>query len=135
MPAAEPVRLCADLWHTTGRRHLHGYHPIIAQVEYSGFNINAPQQFPITLVLLPGSGGNRVSPFTPTNGCGSAEVQFTASIDGAPDPTTYAWDFGNGNTGSDALPPAQTYGSPGTYTVSLQTTIGGYVLDVVTLSG
>ncbi|MBK6774914.1 MAG: PKD domain-containing protein [Flavobacteriales bacterium] len=108
---------------------------IIAQVEYSGFIINAPQQFPITLVVLPGSGGNSGFSFTPTNGCGSAEVQFTALIDGAPDPTTYAWDFGNGNTGSDALPPAQTYGSPGTYTVSLQTTIGGYVLDVVTLSG
>ena len=108
---------------------------IIAQVEYSGFVINAPQQFPITLVVLPGSGGNSGFSFTPTNGCGSADVQFTALIDGAPDPTSYLWDFGNGNTGSDALPPVQSYGSPGTYTISLQTTIGGYVLDVVTLSG
>lgn len=108
---------------------------IIAQVEYSGFVINAPQQFPITLVVLPGSGSNSGFSFTPTNGCGSADVQFTALIDGAPSPTTYAWDFGNGNTSSDMVPPVQTYGSPGTYTVSLQTTIGGYVLDVVTLSG
>lgn len=108
---------------------------IIAQVEYSGFVINAPQQFPITLVVLPGSGSNSGFSFTPTNGCGSADVQFTALIDGAPSPTSYAWDFGNGNTGTDMVPAVQTYGSQGTYTVSLQTTIGGYVLDVVTLNG
>ncbi|MFZ1688361.1 MAG: PKD domain-containing protein [Flavobacteriales bacterium] len=108
---------------------------IIAQVEYSGFTLNVPQQFPITLVVLPGSGGNSGFSFTPTNGCGSADVQFTALIDGAPNPTSYDWDFGNGNAGTDAAPAVQSYGSPGTYTVSLQTTIGGYVLDVVTLSG
>lgn len=32
--------------------------------------------------------------------------------------TTYVWEFGNGNT-STQFEPSQTYGSPGTYTVSL----------------
>src|SRR5690606_11365337 len=48
---------------------------------------------------------------------------------------TYAWDFGNGNTSDAALPPAQTYDEPGTYLVSLQTVIGGYVLGEVILTG
>lgn len=107
---------------------------ILAQVEYSGFTINAPQQFPITLVVQPGSGSNSGFSFAPSVACGTVQVQFDALIDGAPSPTTYAWDFGNGNTSTDASPGVQTYGGPGTYTVTLQTTIGGYVLDAVALN-
>jgi hypothetical protein len=107
---------------------------IIAQVEASGFTLNVPQSFGITLVVQPGTGGNASFSFTPTSGCGSADVQFTALVDGGALPTTYAWDLGNGTT--SALPdPQVSYNGPGTYAVSLATTIGGFVLTDVVLDG
>ena len=107
---------------------------IIAGVEYNGFPINAVQQFPLTLVVQPGTSSNTSFSFTPTTGCGSADVQFNALIDGQGAPVTYAWDFGNGNFGSDASF-LQHYDAPGTYSISLQTTIGGYVLNSVEVGG
>ncbi len=107
---------------------------IIAQVQASGFILNVPQSFGITLVVQPGTGGNTSFSFTPTSGCGSAEVQFTALLDGGTSPTTYAWAFGNGGT-SDLANPVTNYAAPGTYPVSLTTTIGGFVLTDVVLGG
>jgi len=107
---------------------------IIAQVQASGFTLNVPQSFGITLVVQPGTGGNTSFSFTPTSGCGNAEVQFTALLDGGTSPTTYAWDFGNGGT-SELADPVTNYAAPGTYPVSLTTTIGGYVLTDVVLGG
>ena len=107
---------------------------ILAGVEYNGFPINAVQQFPLTLVVQPGTSSNTSFSFTPTTGCGSAEVQFNALIDGQGAPVTYAWDFGNGNTGTEAAS-TQTYDAPGTYPISLQTSIGGYVLNNVSVGG
>ncbi len=107
---------------------------ILAGVEYNGFPINAVEQFPLTLVVQPGTSSNTSFSFTPTTGCGSAEVQFDALIDGQGSPVTYAWDFGNGNTGTEATA-NQVYNAPGTYGVSLQTSIGGYVLNNVAVGG
>lgn len=107
---------------------------IIAGVEYNGLPINANEQLSLVLNVLPGTGGNTSFTFTPTTGCGSAEVQFNALINGQGAPVTYAWDFGNGNTG-DAVSSTQHYDAPGTYSIALQTTIGGYVLDGVALDG
>lgn len=107
---------------------------IIAGVEYNGFPINAVKQFPLTLVVQPGTSSNTSFSFTPTTGCGTADVQFNALIDGQGAPVTYAWDFGNGNLGSDASS-IQHYAGPGTYSVSLQTSIGGYVLNNVEVGG
>jgi PKD repeat protein len=107
---------------------------IIAQVNYNGFTLNVPQQFPITLVVQAGSGSNTGFTFTPTNGCGTADVLFNALIDGQGAPVTYDWDFGNGNTSNDASP-SQTFTVPGTYAIQLQTTIGGNVITSVVLSG
>lgn len=107
---------------------------ILAGVEYNGFPINAVQQFPLTLVVQPGTSSNTSFSFTPNTGCGSAEVQFDALIDGQGSPVTYVWDFGNGNTGSEASA-TQTYATPGTYSVNLQTSIGGYVLNNVSVGG
>ncbi|MFN3876300.1 MAG: PKD domain-containing protein, partial [Flavobacteriales bacterium] len=53
---------------------------------------------------------------------------------GAPNPTSYAWDFGNGSTSTLQNPPPQTFSPDGSYQVTLQTTIGGYVLQSVTLT-
>jgi PKD repeat protein len=108
---------------------------IIASVTFSGFDIDAPQQFQLPLTVLPGTGGNSSFTYSPTSGCGSVEATFNALIDAAPSPTSYAWDFGNGNTSTLADPPAQTYSTPGTYVISLATTVGGYVLNTVNVTG
>lgn len=108
---------------------------IIAGVTYSGIPINSPQQFSLLLNVLPGSGGNNSFTFTPTTGCGSVTSEFQALLDGAPSPTSYLWDFGNGGSSDMALPPAQTYNGPGTYVITLETTIGGFVLGQVDLTG
>lgn len=76
------------------------------------------------------------SSFTGLNitGCDSVTSTFEALIDGSPNPTLYAWDFGNGNTSTDMLPPAQTYDTAGNYPVILETTIGSYQLDDITVN-
>ncbi len=107
---------------------------IIAQVNYNGFTLNVPQQFPITLLVQTGNGTNTGFAFTPTNGCGTADVHFNALISGQGDPVTYVWDFGNGNASAEASP-SQTYTVPGSYSIHLQTTIGGNVMTSVVLSG
>jgi len=107
---------------------------ISAQVEASGFTLTVPQTFGVTLVVQAGSGGNASFTFTPNSGCGSADVQFTALLDGSPSPTSYAWDFGNGNTSNSATPSA-SFTTPGDHVVTLTTTIGGFVLTDVVLGG
>lgn len=108
---------------------------LVAAVSVGGFPANSPQTFSITLVVLPGSGSNNGFSFSPTTGCGTAEVNFQALIDASPQITTYNWDLGNGNTSTLANPPAQQYDSPGTYEVTLGTTISGFVLQTVVLTG
>lgn len=54
--------------------------------------------------------------------CAGSSVTFTQSSLG--DQLTYSWNFGNGNTSTSATAPAQTYTTPGTYTVLL--TVTGY---------
>lgn len=108
---------------------------VLAHVSASGFELDVPQDFNTTITVLPGSGGNTSFSYSPTSGCGSVTTNFTALIDASPSPMSYAWDFGNGNTSGGAQPPAQTYGSPGTYVITLETTIGGYVLSTVALTG
>jgi len=107
---------------------------ISAQVEASGFTLNVPQTFGVTLVVQAGSGGNASFTFTPSSGCGSVDVQFTALLDGDPAPTSYAWDLGNGNTSNSATPSA-SFNTPGDHVVALTTTIGGLVLNDVVLGG
>ena len=53
---------------------------------------------------------------TPTAGCGPLHVQLTDQSTGSP--IFWSWDFGNGQT-SNQQNPTVTYGSPGTYTVTL----------------
>lgn len=108
---------------------------IIASVTFSGFDVDAPQQFSIPLVVLPGSGSNNSFSFTPSSGCGTVDVDFDALIDASPAPMTWNWDLGNGTTSAVAQPPTQSYSAPGSYTVSLETTILGYNLNTVSITG
>ena len=108
---------------------------ILAGVNFNGFDVSVPQEFSILLNVLPGAGGNASFAYSPTAGCGSVTANFEALIDGAPSPTTYTWDLGNGSTSTASVPPPQTYEQPGTYVITLETTLGGYVLNTVTLTG
>jgi len=54
-----------------------------------------------------------------TSGAIPLAVAFTDTSEG--DPTSWAWDFGDGNTSADQNP-VHTYTVPGTYTVSLEVT-------------
>jgi len=53
---------------------------------------------------------------TPTSGCAPLPVNFTDNSTGSP--TSWSWDFGDGDTSNLQNPP-HTYTSAGTYTVSL----------------
>lgn len=108
---------------------------VLAHVSASGFTLDVPQSFTTTITVVPGAGGNSSFTYTPTSGCGSVTAEFAALIDGSPSPTSYAWDFGNGNTSNQATPPSQTYSEPGVYSVMLETVIGGYVLGTVNITG
>lgn len=69
-----------------------------------------------------------------TSGCDTVVASFEAIIDGTPNPTTYSWDFGNGVTSTAKVPADQTYTTPGTYTVILETNIGNLRLTDLSLS-
>lgn len=56
---------------------------------------------------------------TPTSGNAPLDVTFTDESTG--DPTSWSWDFGDGNT-STTQNPVHTYNNDGTYTVSLTAT-------------
>jgi PKD repeat protein len=59
-----------------------------------------------------------------TSGAAPLSVSFDGSTSSDVDGTiaSYAWNFGNGQNGSGATPPAVTYTLPGTYTVKLTVT-------------
>ena len=108
---------------------------VLAHVNASGFELDVPQEFTTLVNVLPGSGANTSFSYSPTSGCGSVTSSFQALIDGSPSPTSYAWNFGNGNTSTSATPPDQTYDTPGDHVITLETTIGGYVLNAVAVTG
>ncbi len=60
---------------------------------------------------------------SPLAGCSPLVVQFTDASTGPV--TTWAWNFGNGNT-SNLQSPAAVYVTPGTYTVTLTVSGGGF---------
>lgn len=107
---------------------------VLAQVQLNGLSLNVPQQFSLPLTVLPGTGANNGFTFSPTTGCGPTTVQFNASIDAQGAPVSHAWDLGDGQT-SDAAELVHTYSGPGIYSIALQTTIGGFVLNAVNVDG
>lgn len=106
---------------------------IMAQVtvEVLGFETEIMQPFILPAVVLPGEGTNSSFGYDNFAGCGTMDVNFEALINGDPQPTTWEWDFGNGNSSDEQFPPTQTYDEPGDYTVSLTTTIFDKVLNSV----
>ncbi len=103
---------------------------VVANLQIVG---NQNSTINISLTINAASGGNSGFTYTPTTSCDSATVQFDALIDGSPNPTTYDWNFGNGNTGT-IMSESQNYNSPGDYTVTLQTNILGYEINSVSVN-
>ena len=95
-------------------------------------NFNSIQQ--MTITIDPSLGGNSGFAFSPVQSCDSASVTLTALIDGSPNPTSYNWNFGNGDSSNVKIPPVQEYTTPGDYIVSLETSILGYKVTGVTLA-
>ncbi len=93
-----------------------------------GVEVNQAQSFDLVLNVLPGSGGNNSFTFDINSGCDSIGVNFEALLNASPNPTSWAWDFGNGETSDQQFPPTQTYGDTGTYEVSLETQFLQYVI-------
>jgi len=111
---------------------------VVANVSTPIGVINQPTSFTIPLTVDPAPGGNCCFSFNPPSACGALDVNYAALLDFGPlQPTTYSWDFDNGNTSTDATPAVQSYTNPGEYYPELVTTVYNYVLtDVnVTASG
>lgn len=108
---------------------------IVANVHVVDLNIDLIQNetYLTQVEILPNASGNPYYSFSPPTGCDSLTVTFEALVDGAPNPTSYIWDFDNGQTSSLKNPPAQDYNSPGEYLVSLNTTINHYTVQDVNL--
>jgi hypothetical protein len=106
---------------------------IVAQA--LGFELTQNETFPYTIIVEPGEGGTGSFTFNNTAGCGNLDVEYEAIL-AAPSPsvTTYAWDFGNGNSSSEATPNAVNYPGPGTYECFLTTTISDYHLNSIEVS-
>jgi hypothetical protein len=105
---------------------------IIGTVNIPGLgNQSGDQYYDIPLNIVNISGGNPVFTFTPTQGCDSALVSFTPSINfPAPQITGYYWDFGGGNVSSvtSTTPIDINYNSPGIYPVTCTTSVYNMVL-------
>jgi len=99
-----------------------------------GFETAVDQDFITPFTVLPGEGGNSSFTYDNLAGCGTLNVNFEGLINGDPNPTTYAWDFGNGETGEGQFPPTVTYDEVGDFTATLETTIWDYVLTDLLLS-
>jgi PKD repeat protein len=68
----------------------------------------------------------------PTAGCAPLTVAFSSPVVAG---STYAWNFGNGNTGTGANPSSQIYSSNGSYSVSLTVTTSFGCISTITNAG
>lgn len=103
-------------------------------VSVLGFEVESTESFERVFEVLPGSGSNASFTYSNLAGCGETEIQFEALIDGAPQPTTWDWDFGNGETSDEAIPPLQLFDEPGSYEVTLETQVQVLQLDEVNIT-
>ena len=63
-----------------------------------------------TITVKAGSGLTAAFTFSPSNPVGATAVNFNASGSAGPNPiTTYAWDFGDGSTGTGVIPAAHAF--------------------------
>jgi PKD repeat protein len=103
----------------------------------SSSNTNAPLQaeFSNFVVVNPSTGTAQppVAAFTSTTNGLAASFNAGTSTDPNGGITSYAWNFGDGSTGTGATP-SHTYGAAGTYTVSLTVTDAANLTNTTTQS-
>lgn len=99
-----------------------------------GLEFEASQSFSRPFTVVPGASGNASFSASNVAGCGSVEVAFEALVNDPLNPTSWAWDFANGNTSDQAIPPVQIYDTPGEYPVTLTTTVSSWELTEVDLT-
>lgn len=105
---------------------------VVANVSTPIGTINQPTGFTLPLIVEPAPGGNCCFSFDPPSSCGELDVTYEGLLNFEPlQPTTYDWDFGNGNTATGAAPAVQNYNTPGDYYPELVTTVYNYVLTDV----
>ncbi len=100
---------------------------VLVNLEAGDYNSSAPDMGAFESSYSGGGGNNQppvaIASANPENGNTPLTVQF--SSDGSSDPdgtiSAYAWDFGDGNTSSEANP-SHTYTDAGTYNVVLTVT-------------
>lgn len=92
--------------HEPGRDDIAGNPRVVAKPDVGAFEyVPTGEEFGVSV---------SASAYTGTD---TLTVTFTATVDGA-DNVTYAWDFGDGATSTEASP-THTYAAPGFYTVAL----------------
>jgi len=98
-------------------------------------NQSQNQVYTLPLAITLGSGSNAGFSFSPSQGCDSAWVNFSALLNfPLPQITQWDWDFGNGNTFSGQNPPPQFYPAPGNYPVTCTTTVYNMRLNSLTIN-
>jgi hypothetical protein len=109
---------------------------VAAVAEAFGFQVTQNQSFTYTLIVDQGAGGTETFSYDQSAGCGNVTVDYLATIGGQPGQLTqYNWNFGNGQTSTEADPAPVDYSGAGVYTASLNTVISNYVLSSVNLNG
>jgi hypothetical protein len=108
-----------------------------AYVTVLGLNQTQDDSFEIPITILPSASGNSSFSISNPYGCSPVVTSFQTLHPSNGNPGfQYSWNFGNGQTSNSETPPSQTYSVPGTYPVSLMTTIDtlGYLLSSVSVS-
>jgi len=114
----------AQVWQLTSANAINR----LSDVNLAGNSLNAtlPAQS-VTLYVIPASSGNQPpvasASASPTAGPAPLAVSFNGASSSDPDGTitSYAWDFGDGTSGS-GVTASHTYNTPGTYTARLTVT-------------
>lgn len=107
---------------------------VVAQVSTPLGPVTQPESFTIPLRINPPAGGNASFTFNPPGGCDSVCVDFQALIQDPIKPTTWSWDFGNGDTSNLKLPPVECFNTPGEHYITLTTKTFNFVLNSVTFT-
>ncbi|MCF8464193.1 MAG: T9SS type A sorting domain-containing protein [Flavobacteriales bacterium] len=108
---------------------------VVANVSTPIGVINQPTSFTIPLTIEPSPGGNCCFSYNPPSACGTLDVTYEALLNFGPlQPTTYAWDFGNGNVSTSATPPVESYTTAGDFYPELTTTVNNYVITDVSFT-
>lgn len=107
---------------------------VVAQVSTPLGPVTQPESFIIPLRINTPPGGNASFNYTPQGDCDSVCVDFEALIQDPTLPTTWDWDFGNGQTSTAKIPAQQCYNTAGEHYVTLVTKTYDYVLSSVTFT-